>query len=135
MVNFLVLDSPSAYNIILGWPVLNTLSGVLSTYHLILHYHFSTPSRIGEIQGDQVATRECYVASMRARKPQEALQVEVLNSRDDSPVERGEPVEELELVILNESFLDRRIYIGSLLLKDRGRHLVDFLRKNINVFT
>ena len=95
MVNFIVLDYPSADNIILERPALNTLRVVPSTYHFFLH--FSTTNGIGEIRGDQVSTRECYVASIRARKPHETLQVEVLDPRDDNNLERGEPEEELRL--------------------------------------
>ena len=91
MVNFLVIDCPSAYNIILGRPALNTLRVVPSTYHLILC--FPTSNGVGEIRGDQIATTECYVSSLKTRKPNEALQVEVLDPRDDAAIERGEPVE------------------------------------------
>ena len=87
MVNFLIIDYPSAYNIILGRPALNTLRVVPSTNHLILR--FPTPNGVGKIQGEQIATRECYVSSMKTRKPNEALQVEVLDSRDDAAIERG----------------------------------------------
>ena len=93
MVNFLVIDCPSAYNIIPGQPALNTLRAVPSTYYLILC--FPTPNGVEEIRGDQIAARECYVSSMKTRKPHEALQVEVLDQRDDAAIERGEPVEEL----------------------------------------
>ena len=112
MVNFIMLDCPSAYNIFLGRLALNTLRPVPSTYHLLLR--FPTFCGIGEIRGDQVATRECYVTSMRVRKPQETLQVEVLDPRDDNTLERGELAEELEPVELVEILLGRRIYIGSL---------------------
>ena len=102
MVNFLVLDCPSAYNIILGRPALNALRAVPSTYHLLLR--FPTSNGVGEIRGDQVSARECYVASMRAWRPHEALQVEVLDPRDDSTLEKGKPAEELYPVALDESF-------------------------------
>ena len=55
---------------------------------------------------------------MRAKKPREALQVEVVDPRDDNKVERGELVEELTVVVLDEIFPDLRVYIGSLLSKD-----------------
>ena len=100
MVNFLVINCPSAYNIILGQPALNTLRVVPSTYHLILH--FPTPNGVGEIQGDQIAARECYVSSMKTKKSHEALQIKVLDPRDDATIERGEPVEELTLVVLDK---------------------------------
>ena len=100
MVNVLVIDSPSTYNIILGKPALNTLRDIPSTYHLILR--FPTLNGVREIQGDQIAARECYVSSMKTRKPHEALQVKVLDPRDDVAIESGEPVNELTPVVLDE---------------------------------
>ena len=116
IVNFLVIDCPSAYNIILERPTLNTLRVVPSTYHLILR--FPTPNGVGEIRGDQIAARECYVSSMKIRKPHEALQVEVLDLRDDVAIERREPVEELTPIVLDEEHPDIKVYIGSSLSKD-----------------
>ena len=132
MANFLVINYPSAYNIILGRPTLNTLRVVTSTYHLILR--FPTPNGVGEIRGDQIAARECYVSSMKTRKPHEALQVEVLNPRDDAAIEIGEPVEELTLVVLDEEHPDRKVYIGSSLSKDLVCQLIYFLKRNMDIF-
>ncbi|KAL0455591.1 UNVERIFIED_CONTAM: hypothetical protein Slati_0898300 [Sesamum latifolium] len=38
MVRFLVVDMPSAYNLILGRPALNTFQAVVSTYHMKLKF-------------------------------------------------------------------------------------------------
>ena len=132
MVNFLIIDCPSAYNIILGRPALNTLRAVPSTYHLILR--FPTPNGVGEIRGDQLAARECYVSSMKTRKPQEALQVEILYPRDDSTIERGEPTEKLIPIVLDEDHPDKRIYVGSSLSTELVGPLIDFLKHNMDVF-
>ena len=132
MVNFLIIDCPSAYNIILGRPALNTLRAVPSTYHLILC--FPTPNGVGEIRGDQLAARECYVSSMKTRKPQEALQVEILDPRDDSTIERGEPAEKLIPIVLDEDHPDRRVYVGSSLSTELVGPLIDFLKHNMDVF-
>jgi hypothetical protein len=61
-VDFLVVNCPSAYNAIIGRPTLNRLRAVTSTYHLLLK--FPTEHGIGEVRGDQVAARECYLASL-----------------------------------------------------------------------
>ncbi|KAL0420909.1 UNVERIFIED_CONTAM: hypothetical protein Slati_3113800 [Sesamum latifolium] len=42
MLKFLVVDVPSAYNIILGRPTLNAFQAVISTYHMKIK--FPTPS-------------------------------------------------------------------------------------------
>ena len=57
-VDFLIVDCPSTYNIILGRPALNRLRVVMSTYHLKVK--FPTAHRVGKIKGEQVLARECY---------------------------------------------------------------------------
>ena len=59
-VNFLVLDCSSSYNAIIGRPTLNSWKTVTSTYHLSLK--FPMEHGIGQVQGDQLAARECYLA-------------------------------------------------------------------------
>uniref|UniRef100_A0A2N9FPT8 Reverse transcriptase domain-containing protein n=1 Tax=Fagus sylvatica TaxID=28930 RepID=A0A2N9FPT8_FAGSY len=61
-VEFLVVDCPSAYNVIIGRPTLNRLRAVTSTYHLLVR--FPTEHGIGEMKGDQAIARECYLTSM-----------------------------------------------------------------------
>jgi len=49
-IDFLIVNCPSTYNIILGRPALNKLKAVTSTYHLKVK--FPTAHGIGEIRGD-----------------------------------------------------------------------------------
>ena len=66
--NFLVVDSPSSYNVIIGRPTLNCLKEVTSTY--CVKVKFLIEQGIGEITGDQVLARECYQAVFSVkRKP------------------------------------------------------------------
>ena len=37
-VDFLVVDQPSTYNIIMCWPALNNLKAITSTYHLMMKF-------------------------------------------------------------------------------------------------
>ena len=59
-VMFLVVDCSSAYNAILGRPTLNSWNAVTLTYHLMIK--FPTDYGVGELRGNQVAARECYIA-------------------------------------------------------------------------
>ena len=52
MLDFLIIDCPSSYNVILGRPTLNRLKAVTSTY--CLKVKFPTPYKIGEITRDQL---------------------------------------------------------------------------------
>ena len=61
-VNFLVVDCSSFYNAIIGRPTLNRWKAVTSTYHLSVK--FPTEYGVGQVQGDQLAVRECYLAML-----------------------------------------------------------------------
>ena len=61
-VTFLVVDCSSAYNGILRRPTLNSWKAATSTYHLMIK--FPIEYGIGELQRDQVAGRECYIAML-----------------------------------------------------------------------
>ncbi|KAL0386592.1 UNVERIFIED_CONTAM: hypothetical protein Slati_4545100 [Sesamum latifolium] len=63
VLKFLVVDVPSAYNVILGRPTLNTFQAVISTYHMKIK--FSTPDGVGEVQDDHLQSRKCYVKVVR----------------------------------------------------------------------
>ena len=61
-VTFLVVDCSSAYNAILRRPTLNSWKAITSTYHLMIK--FPTDYGVGELRGNQVAARECYIAML-----------------------------------------------------------------------
>ena len=61
-VTFFMVDCSSAYNVILGRPILNSWKAVTSTYHLMIK--FPTDYGVGELHGNQVAARECYIAML-----------------------------------------------------------------------
>ena len=55
---FLVVDAPSAYNMLLGRPSLNAMKAIPSAYHMMIK--FPTTSGVGMVRGDQRVARECY---------------------------------------------------------------------------
>ena len=61
-VTFLVFDYTFAYNAILGQPTLNSWKSMTSIYHLMIK--FPTKYGVGEVRGDQMAARECYIAML-----------------------------------------------------------------------
>ncbi|XP_059638728.1 uncharacterized protein LOC132281003 [Cornus florida] len=65
MVEFLVVDCPSTYNIILGRMTLNAIRAVTSMYHLLMQ--FFTEQSIGELRGDQAIVRKCYTVALRTK--------------------------------------------------------------------
>ena len=62
---FLIVDAPSAYNMLLGRPSLTVIKAIPSAYHMMIK--FPTVSRVGMVRGDQRVARECYSASMKQK--------------------------------------------------------------------
>ena len=57
-LDFLVVNCPSSYNVIIGRPTLNRWKAATSTY--CLKVKFPADNGVGEIRGDQILARECY---------------------------------------------------------------------------
>ncbi|KAK3029764.1 hypothetical protein RJ639_038886 [Escallonia herrerae] len=121
MLDFVVVKVPSAYNAILGRPALNQLQAVVSTYHLKMK--FPTEHGIGEAKGDHTTARQCYVTSCRSRN-KEALIIE--NLREDTKIQRGEPVEDLVNIEVYPGEENKTVRIGSNLKEDTKLELKSF---------
>ena len=65
-LDFLVVDYPSSYNVIIGRPKLNCWKATTSTY--CLKVKFLTENGVGEVKGDQVLARECYQAMLAVKE-------------------------------------------------------------------
>ena len=104
LVNFLVVDCSSSYNAIIGRPTLNSWKAVTSTYHLSVK--FPTEYGIGQVQGDQLAARECYLAIMASEE-----QVQMMSVEERRFV--AEPTEVLEDVPLEEGNPEKFTRIGT----------------------
>ena len=67
ITEFLVVDRSSAYNVVIGRPLLMALQAAVSIWHLTMK--FPTSRGIGCTRGDQREARECYNASVsKARR-------------------------------------------------------------------
>ena len=49
-VRFLIVDAPSAYNVLLGRPSLNAITAIPSAYHMVIK--FPTTNGVGMVRGD-----------------------------------------------------------------------------------
>ena len=124
-VTFLVVDCSSAYNAILGHPILNSWKAVTSTYHLMIR--FPTEYGVGEVRGDQVVVREYYIAMLEMDNHQQTMCIEEQRA--------AEPVEELEEVTLDDSRPERTTRVGTLARQLVRNELMTFLRENQDAFT
>ena len=93
-VRFLIVDAPSAYNMLLGRPSLNNIRAIPSTYHMVVK--FPTANEVGMVKGNQRVARECYSASMK-QKTVDNVYTDELDMRDEVST-RPAPSKELEPV-------------------------------------
>ena len=122
-VRFLIVDAPSAYNILFGRPSLNAVRAVLSAHHMIIK--FPTANGVGIVRGDQRVARACYLASMK-QKAIDSIYMDDLDMRDEVSI-RPTPSEELEPIQLDDQ-PEHLVYIGSKLAKDVRDLLIRFLK-------
>ena len=120
--NFLVVDSPLSYNVIIGQPTLNRWKPATSTY--CLKVKFPTKQGFEEIKGDQVLARECYQAVL-ASKENHTWTIE-----EKTP----EIIENLETIELVEGSLEKTIQIGTKLNPETKEGIINFLKDNLDVF-
>ena len=66
-VDFLVVDGPSAYNVILRRPTLNKIGAVISTVSLTMKF-FTDNEEVAIVKADQVAARRCYNANLEIQR-------------------------------------------------------------------
>ena len=129
IARFLIVDAPSAYNMLLGKPSLNAIKAIPSVYHMIIK--FPTVHGVGMVRGDQRVARECYTTSMKQRAV-DNVNVDELDMCDEV-LTRPEPSEELEPVQLDDDS-EHLAYIGTKLAGDLKSLLTQFLRQNRDVF-
>ena len=128
-VKFLVVDAPSAYNILLGRPSLNAIKVIPSAYHMMIK--FPTTSGVGMVRGDQRVARECYSASVK-QKAIDNIKLDELDMRDEINTQ-PEPSEELEPMQIDDN-PEHLAYISSRLAEDLKHPLIHFLKQNKDVF-
>ncbi|XP_073295887.1 uncharacterized protein [Primulina huaijiensis] len=134
MTSFTVVDSPSSYNIILGRPALNELKAVVSTYLKgdRLRIKFPVGARVGEVKGDQLSSRKCYVEAVRAdqsksKREEKKARVDEVGGRMGEKREVhfvAEEEQEMELTGISPMVSEHQLNIleGSRPVKQKKRH-------------
>ncbi|KAL2235761.1 UNVERIFIED_CONTAM: Retrovirus-related Pol polyprotein from transposon [Sesamum indicum] len=131
MVKFLVVDTPFAYNVILGRPGLNSFRAVISTYHMKVK--FPTDRGVGEVACDQKEARKCYNLSLKGEP--EAKKRRVKEDAEPRPYEPEhlKPSEEYKVVRLTPEEPDKTTRIG-VSMKEKEMAMIEFLKENMDVF-
>ena len=120
-VTFLVVDCSSTYNAILRRPTLNSRKAVTSTYHLMIE--FPTEYKVGEVRGDQVVVRECYIVMLEMNDD-----LQTMNIEEQRMV--AEPIEGLKEIPLNNSRPDQTTKIGTFANSPVCQALMTFVKEN-----
>ena len=121
-VDFLVVDCPSSYNVIIGRPTLNKWKATTSTY--CLKVKFPTDNGVSEVKGDQVLARECYQAVLAGKENHTWMIEEKEEDR----------IKALETVELVEGKANKTTKIGTALTPEMRTRLIRFLKENPDVF-
>ena len=101
------------------------MKAVTSTYHLSVK--FPTEYGVGQVQGDQLAARECYLAMLSVDEHMQTMAIEERRVT-------AEPTEVLEDIPLEEGNLEKFTRIGTSMKENVRQDLVQFLRKSTDVF-
>ena len=120
-LDFLVVDCPSSYNIIIGRPTLNRWKAVTSTY--CLKAKFLTDNGVSEVRGDQILARKCYQAVLATRENHTWIIGEEENK-----------IEALEIAALVEDGTAKTTRIGTTLSSEMRTKLIEFLKENLDIF-
>ncbi|GAV81590.1 hypothetical protein CFOL_v3_25044 [Cephalotus follicularis] len=131
-MTFLVVDTPSPYNAIIGRPGLNLMEAIVSTRKLLMK--FPTRFGVGEARGDQQVARQCYKTAVMDRGKDKVLPIANVELRGDVEPERLQSVEDVVQVPLEEGNSERLFQFASRLGDVEKGELITFLRNNRDVF-
>lgn len=150
MVEFIIVDKPSVYNIIIGRPTLNALDAVVSTYHMAMK--FPTLTEVGIFKVDQKGSRDCYADAVN-KVCSRAVSVNMIYKVDEIEFPQGEvkrlvdldsrlseeevratSAEDLMPFHLDPEHPDRMVQLGSRLRSEFRAKLEGFLIEYRDVF-
>jgi hypothetical protein len=89
LIKFLVVETPFAYNAILGRPALNLFRAVVSTYHQKIK--FPTDMGIGEIINDHCMAWDCYNTSLTLGNRSRSITPAKRKLEDDKRIQQKQP--------------------------------------------
>ncbi|GAV66747.1 hypothetical protein CFOL_v3_10257 [Cephalotus follicularis] len=131
-MTFLVVDTPTPYNSIVGHPGFNLLEAIVSMRHLVMK--FPTRFGVGEVRGDLQVVRQCYKTAVMDKGKEKAMSIANVELRGDVEPEYPQPMEEVLQVPLEDDNEEKIIQVGSQLGEVEKGELITFLRNNKDVF-
>ncbi|RDY06439.1 hypothetical protein CR513_09566, partial [Mucuna pruriens] len=140
LVCYLIVEVDTSYNVLIDWPVLNTLGAIVSIQHLVIEF----PSSYGQVvivKADQKMARQCYVDNLRVvsklqREDNVLIHVEISTDVEldpRPPIDQGvEPIEKLEKIPLTDD--EHCTQIGETMQGPHREQLISTLRGHANLF-
>ena len=122
-LDFLVVDCPSSYNVIIRRPILNRWKAATSIY--CLKVKFPIENGVGEVKVDQVLARECYQVVL-ATKENHTWMIEE---------KEEEKVEALEILELVDGEPTKTTIVGMTISTEIKKKLIQFIKENLDIFT
>ena len=144
MTDFLVIDQPSAFNVVLGRPSLKALQAITSIYYLLMK--FPTPSGVGQVWGNQEEPRRCYNQAVRSasrprqvnvinqRPPSEGPLDDTIDPRSSNEEATTRPIEDLADLPVEDKESTKVLKIGKNLSIELREAISTFLKSNLDVF-
>ena len=151
-MNFLVVDVPVAYNVIIRRPTLGTIKAVVAPYLLLVQYELDD-GRVEKLFRDQTMARECFCVSLKAlgrgeetaligpsqpckslRKENSETMTILPTSVEEHGRPRPEPVAEVEEIPLDSGRPERVVRIGNTITPSVREALISLLRQYEDVF-
>ncbi|XP_073022792.1 uncharacterized protein [Primulina eburnea] len=95
IINFVIVDAPSLYNVIMGRPAMAAFMAIASALHQKIK--FPVGEAVGEVKGDQKTSRKCYVEEVRVE--QKSVKIEHPSRPESRRLEQLHLIEEAGEVI------------------------------------
>ncbi|KAL0405403.1 UNVERIFIED_CONTAM: hypothetical protein Slati_3854200 [Sesamum latifolium] len=127
----------SPYSAILGRPTLNAFQAIIFTYHVKIK--FPAPRGVGEVQGDLLQSRKCYVEAVQGAQgalPNErGKDVETEEEPEGGgDAFEGQPAEKLLNIKLIPGDSKKPTLIGSQIDDATRKEVIQCLQHNIDIF-
>ena len=144
MADFLVIDQPSAFNVVLGRPSLRALKVITSIYHLLIK--FPTPNEVGQVRGNQEEVRSCYNQAVRSASrprqvniidqwpPSEGPLDDTIDPRSLDEEATTRPIEDLVDLPVDYKEPTKVLKLRKNLSNQLREAISTFLKKNLEVF-
>ena len=147
LIDFLIINCPSAYNVVLGRPAMNDLNLIVSTKALTIK--FPTPNGVRYMQGKQHLVRHCYQDAVKmgakgkkvnvisGSSPRPTSEKGVNHDLDPRKVDCDKatgPMEEFKNITVSEVDEEKCLKLGKNLAPEVKSQLTNFLKSNLDVF-